>query len=179
MRANFRMPKDMQLLFTKDELETMNVKLANKLNEYYCPRCNAENPLHIVGILNGVFRFVSDVTRHLKFEFVINFIKVSSYKDTQTQSKIEFDHEEAKQYNQYEHVLLIDDLWDSGSTFLAIKAVIPKAELCTLVVKGNEGHKHVKFIGIDKVPIVWVIGYGFHFGNVGRGWPIVVYRGEV
>ena len=147
-RKNFRMHNDMQVLLTEPEINALLAKLAVKLNAFYSPLCTVEKPLQILGILNGCYRFVSDLTKLLQFEFEVNFFKVSSYANQKQTGSMVFDEEFVKKFNDYEHVLLLDDVWDSGSTFLAVQACVPIAKIGAFVVKGKVDNLKVDFAAI-------------------------------
>ena len=95
---------------------------------------------------------MSDLTKLLHFEFEVNFFKVSSYANQKQTGSMVFDEEFVKKYTEYDHVLLLDDVWDSGSTFLAVQACVPNAKIGAFVVKGKEDNPKVDFAAIQKCP---------------------------
>lgn len=53
--------------------------------------------------------------------------------------------------------LIIDDLWDSGATFKAIKEVCPKVRTAALYYKSLSAFALVDWMGFEKRPDQWIV----------------------
>jgi hypoxanthine phosphoribosyltransferase len=69
----------------------------------------------LIGVLNGAFVFTADLVRYLNFDCEVDFIRVSSYKGTQSIGSIELNLH-LKYEVKGRDVILIDDILDTGLT---------------------------------------------------------------
>mgnify|MGYP001007777646 FL=1 len=69
----------------------------------------------LIGVLNGAFVFTADLVRYLNFDCEVDFIRVSSYKGTQSIGSIELNLQ-LKYEVKGRDVILIDDILDTGLT---------------------------------------------------------------
>lgn len=143
----------------------------------------------LVPILAGSFMFVADLIRHLPLKMQIRMLSISSYPDTSTtsrQAQVQQQLSNLPQSLQDAHVLLVDDILDSGRTLrLAIDLLATRqpASLRTCVLlrkqRPNVTNMHVDYIAFD-VPDRFVVGYGLDYNNYYRNLPdIVTLRSEV
>ena len=133
--------------------------------------------LTIVPILTGAIILTADLIREMPSRLKINLMTVSSYPGaalrTQGSSIV------AKQLGDVagRHVLLVDDILDSGGT---LKLVIPvlqelgaaSVRTCVLLRKDRDTARVVQadYVGFD-IPDEFVVGYGLDFDNVYRNLP--------
>ncbi len=136
--------------------------------------------LMIVPILTGAMIFCGDLIRKIPIAMRIGLCTVSSYpgQSVRTQG--------AKLLSQQlgdlrgRHVLLIDDILDSGGT---LRLVIPllrdmgpaSVRACVLLRKDRPEARSVSvdYVGFD-IPDVFVVGYGLDYNNYYRNLPDVV-----
>ncbi|HEY0009686.1 MAG TPA: hypoxanthine phosphoribosyltransferase [Tepidisphaeraceae bacterium] len=137
---------------------------------------NAEG-MTIVPILTGAMIFTADLIRCIPVRMKINLMTVSSYPGAalRTQGSTVV----AKQLGDVKgrHVLLIDDILDSGGT---LKLVVPvmkelgaaSVRICVLLRKDRDTARevHADYVGFD-IPDEFVIGYGLDYDNVYRNLP--------
>ncbi|MFH1227352.1 MAG: hypoxanthine phosphoribosyltransferase [Planctomycetota bacterium] len=125
----------------------------------------------IVGVLNGVFIFMSDLIRHLDIPVHIDFIKVSSYgSGTVSSGKIRV-LLDIVQPVKGKDVLIVDDIIDTGLTISHIRRMLlrqkPRSiKVCTLLDKPNQRKVNVRidYCGF-KIPSKFVVGYGMDFNE--------------
>lgn len=157
-----------------NEIATIVKDTANKINTYYKNIITEENPLIIVGILNGSFMFLSDLVKHIDLHCQIHFIKVTSYEGTETTGKITKLiglNENIKNLN----VLIVEDIVDTGITINNIIDTLNKEEpaslnICTMLYKKEKyisNPINIEFIG-KEIPDKFVIGYGLDYNKSGR-----------
>ena len=73
----------LKLVFSSAEIQDRVSELANKINAEYAGR-----EIVVVGLLNGAICFLTDLIRQLTVPYVVDFMKLSSYKGTS--SKVHF-----------------------------------------------------------------------------------------
>jgi hypoxanthine phosphoribosyltransferase len=84
------------------------------------------------------------------------------------------------------HLLLIDDILDSGGTLRLVTAMLAElgpasVRICVLLRKPREESKgvHVDYVGFE-IPDEFVVGYGLDYNNYYRNLPdIVTLKKEV
>jgi len=140
----------------------------------------------LVMILSGSIIFVADLMRHLPIRMKLGLITVSSYAGATTESH------GAEVLNGLNvdvfdrHVLLIDDILDTGGTLRLVRAKLdqhqPKSiRTCVLLRKPSKAPPDVPadFVGFD-IEDVFVVGYGLDFDDHYRNIPdIGVLRREI
>ena len=89
--------------------------VADKLNAEY-----AGKSVVLIGVLNGAFMFIADLVRHLTFDCEVDFIRVSSYKGTTSTESIELNLQ-LKFEVKGKHVVLVDDILDTGLTLFKLR----------------------------------------------------------
>jgi hypoxanthine phosphoribosyltransferase len=146
-------------------------------------------PLTLVPILTGSIIFVSDLVRHLPLRMQIRMLSVSSYPGASTQSKGARLREELSWLPDSlagQHLLVIDDVLDSGSTLDLVTGVLARrapASLRTCVFLRKQRPEAMRvpvdYVGFD-IPDEFVVGYGLDFNDYYRNLPdIVTLRPEV
>lgn len=160
--------KDFELFLSEDEIQSGISKLAYKINHDY-----AGKDVIFLGILNGAFMFIADLLKKVDLECEVSFIKVSSYKGTSTTGKV---HELIGLVNSLKdkHVLIVEDIVDTGLTLDKIYSIIDHDEPSSLEVvsllykpdsfKGNHPPKYFGF----SIPNKFVVGYGLDYLEHGR-----------
>jgi hypoxanthine phosphoribosyltransferase len=133
---------------------------------------NGEVPVFI-GVLNGAFRFASDLYANLDINCEIEFIKLASYQGTESTGKVR-EMAGLKGDLSGRHVIIIEDIVDTGHTLkylieeLSKKA--PKSiKTATLLYKPEayKGEYPIEYIGFE-IPELFVVGYGLDFDGHGR-----------
>ena len=145
--------------------------LGQQISEKY----RGQKPLFI-GVLNGSFMFIADLLRHCEVECEVAFVRLSSYKGTQSTGKIETVYGLEMSIVDRQ-IIVVEDIVDSGRTlhyFLEfIKQQQPSSvELATLLFKPEAVQFQVKldYIGFE-IPDKFVIGYGLDYDGLCRNLP--------
>lgn len=126
----------------------------------------------ILGILKGAFVFMSDLIRKIPLPMEVDFLTISSYMG-RTRATVE-PYVPDNQWPQIagRHVLLVEDILDSGRTMAyaareCLKRGAKSFRVCTLMAK--EGFETSAFPNPDYVgfviPNAFVVGYGLDFGE--------------
>lgn len=153
------------------EKETIQIeveRIASELNRDYADK----NPLFIA-ILNGSFMFASDLFKLIQVPAEICFIKLASYKGTQSTGQvitaIGLDRDLFER-----DVVIIEDIVDTGKT---LTAFLPQLEhqqprslkICSLLHKkaATTYPVQIDYLGFE-IPDLFVVGYGLDYNGFGR-----------
>ena len=136
-------------------------------------------PVTVVGILNGCLMFLADLVRRIDLPLRVAFLTASSYRGTATApGKLEIRDELLPDLNG-RHVLLLDDILDTGKTLTRVVAhLIDKgaASVKVGVLLRKVGRQEVPFepdfVGFT-IPDRFVVGYGLDFDDEYRHLPYV------
>ena len=161
--------KRFDLHLSPTQIQTRVRELASQINAE-----QAEGPAILLPILNGAFMFAADLVRELTFEAELSFIKVSSYGSGMTSSKKLQMHHDTSIPLEGKHVLLIEDIVDSGFTSQYLFKHVEEqnaasVKLVSLLFKPNnfQAERRPDYIGFD-IPSDFVVGYGMDFAQRGR-----------
>jgi hypoxanthine phosphoribosyltransferase len=158
-------------LFSEQEVQTRVRELGAALTE----RLGGSNPLFI-SILSGAFVFASDLIRAFKGDCEVGFVKLSSYKGTQSTGAIQTVMGLEKELAG-RHVVVVEDIVDTGRTlhfFLEQLRLQNPASICTTAfLRKPEAAAfpvQVDFVGFD-IEDKFVVGYGLDYEGLGRNLP--------
>jgi hypoxanthine phosphoribosyltransferase len=136
--------------------------------------------LTIVPILTGAMIFCADLIRHIPIQLRIGLCGVSSYPGKSLRSQGAQLLSEQLGEVRGRHVLLLDDILDSGGTFSLVIPALRRMEpaslrTCVLLRKDRSSARamEVDYVGFD-IPDEFVVGYGLDFNNYYRNLPDVV-----
>jgi hypoxanthine phosphoribosyltransferase len=133
----------------------------------------------VVAIINGALLFVADLLREIRRPIRLDCIRVSSYRnETRSIGKPEIVHSMTIDIAN-RHVLLIDDVLDTGKTLSAVVELIKKlnpASVKTCVLLEKKGRREIDFeadfVGFP-IPDKFVVGYGLDFAERYRNLPSI------
>jgi hypoxanthine phosphoribosyltransferase len=149
-------------------------ELAHEITQDY-----KSKELTVVSILNGSFIFMADLLRRVPLPLQLDAWSVSSYKGTKSQGEIQFRQSHIADVRG-RHVLLLDDILDSGLTLKAIKSKLmaesgaASIRSCVLLRKNVQREVAVEadYIGFD-IPNEFVVGYGLDYNEEYRNLPYI------
>jgi hypoxanthine phosphoribosyltransferase len=138
-----------------------------------------DKELTVIAILNGSFIFMADLLRRIPLPLQVDGWSVSSYHGTSTTGRINFRQTQLADVKG-RHVLLLDDILDSGLTIRSIKERIERESgaaslrVCVLLRKTVERARHVDadYVGFD-IPNEFVVGYGLDYNERYRNLPYI------
>jgi hypoxanthine phosphoribosyltransferase len=138
-----------------------------------------DRPLVLVGVLKGAFVFLSDLARHVDLDVEVEFMAVSSYGSATRTSGVVRIVKDLDTDLHGRHVLLVEDIIDSGLTLRYLRknlAVRQPAslEVCALLVRDGlqHGDPGLRYEGF-RIPPDFVVGYGLDHGERYRNLPDV------
>jgi len=161
-----------KVLITCSEIEQTVARLAAEINRDY----QNSHPLFI-GTLKGSFVFLADLIRHLDMPLDIDFVQLSSYgARKETSGKVTL-VQGLKTPVKGRHVLVVEDIVDSGLTISTLMDYLRKKKpaslkLCTLTDKPSRRQVPVDihYLGFT-VPNKFIVGYGIDWNENFRHLP--------
>jgi len=151
-----------------------------------CARTGADQVV-LVPILTGAIVFVADLIREMPLKLSLGVVAVSSYPGRSMTSKGAAIRGEIPPNLEGKHILVVDDILDSGRTLGLVRRLIQEQNpasirICVLLRKvfadgmPREEEVEVEYVGFD-IPDAFVVGYGLDYDGYFRNYPeIAVLR---
>jgi hypoxanthine phosphoribosyltransferase len=150
-------------------------KLATEIESTYT---DAEE-LTLISIINGAIPFTADLMRHLNIPVRLDCMRVSSYKNETSATTAPDIIDMLRLQLRDQHVLLIDDILDTGKTLSHVVEILKDehpASLKVCVLLEKKGRREVEFtpdfVGFQ-IPDEFVVGYGLDFAERYRNLPCI------
>lgn len=133
----------------------------------------------LVPILTGALVFTADLIRHVPVQMSIRPVTVSSYPGTATSSQGANIHGAVPTDLGGAHVVIVDDILDSGRTLGLLRRVIEaqrpaSVRIAVLLRKrkpaGRDEHVEVEHVGFE-IEDEFVVGYGLDYDGYFRNLP--------
>ncbi len=171
-----------ETLFSETEIKNRDSAIAQKLAVDY-----KHKGLTVIGVLNGSLVFLSDLVRQMPLPVKIDTIKANTYRGASTKAAAVTEIIHNINVNvKDEHVLIVDDILDTGRTLSEIIRVLTEysplsIKVCVLLNKRARREKEIEpdyccFEIEDK----FVVGYGLDYDNRYRNLPyIAVLRDSI
>ena len=148
--------------------------LAHQITEDYRGK-----DLTAIAILNGSFIFVADLLRRIPLPLQVDCWSVSSYHGTKSSGQVNFRQTQLADVRG-RHVLILDDILDTGVTLRAIhdrltaESGAASVKICALLRKNIVGDRPIDadYVGFD-IPNEFVVGYGLDYNERFRNLPYV------
>ncbi|HIE38059.1 MAG TPA: hypoxanthine phosphoribosyltransferase [Anaerolineales bacterium] len=164
-----------KVLIPEKALQARVAELAREINAIYT---DEDRPL-LVCVLKGAFMFLADLTRYLEIRHEIDFMEISSYGKGTVSSGVVRILLDLAQSIEGRHVLIVEDIIDSGRTLDYITRNLHTRQpaslrVCTLLSKParREIDIPVDLVGFD-IPDEFVVGYGLDFAEEYRNLPFI------
>jgi hypoxanthine phosphoribosyltransferase len=133
-----------------------------------------------VAALTGALIFLSDLIRRLPLRLRLDVVRVSSYPHRATASREPSVPIASAGDLPGRHVLIIDDILDTGKTLELIRGLVlaagaASARTCVLISKRRDdlpARVAADFVGFD-IEDQFVVGYGLDYGDLYRNLPDV------
>ena len=135
--------------------------------------------LLLIGVLKGAVFFMADLMRHLTVPCEVDFMAISSYGAATDSSGIVRILKDLDINIEGRHVLVVEDIIDSGLTLSYLIRNLESREpatleVCALLTKPSrrEIDVPVRYVGFE-IPNKFVVGYGLDFAERYRNLPYV------
>ncbi len=135
--------------------------------------------LLLIGVLKGAVFFMADLMRKLTIPCEVDFMAISSYGASTDSSGVVRILKDLDINIEGRHVLVVEDIIDSGLTLSYLMRNLESREpatleVCALLTKPDrrEIDVPVRYVGFE-IPNRFVIGYGLDFAERYRNLPYV------
>lgn len=173
-----------EILIAKKDIAKKVAEIGEAINRDY--NLEPGESLVVICLLKGAMTFTSDLIRTLNMPVRLEVLVASSYGDgTESTRQVNVKYQSFDELDG-QHVLIVDDITDSGNTMKAIGQLIetyqPKdIRYCTFLDKPSrrEVDLDIQYIGFE-IPDEFVVGYGLDFAGNYRELPdiCVIREGE-
>ena len=173
---SFTTPHQLKPVLAREEIEKRIKGLSLEISQDY-----AGLDLVLIGVLNGVFMFMSDLAKDLTIPACIDFVRLASYgAGMKTSGRIvlgkDLDCDLAGR-----HALIVEDIADSGITIDWLKKHIAEkgaasVKVCVLVDKLERRDVAVRldYVGFQ-VEQGFLVGYGMDYNGQYRCLPDIYH----
>jgi hypoxanthine phosphoribosyltransferase len=163
-----------EILIDRETLAARVAELGTEVSADYEGR-----DLLLIGVLKGAVFFMADLMRHLTVPCEVDFMAISSYGDATDSSGIVRILKDLDINIEGRHVLVVEDIIDSGLTLSYLIRNLESREpatleVCALLTKPSrrEIDVPVRYVGFE-IPNKFVVGYGLDFAERYRNLPYV------
>jgi len=183
------LPLTQRVLIDAEALQACVRTLATRIRaEYRTSVPEEEIPLSVVIAMNGAFRLGADLVGQLdpntwpdgagpRFRTQISTVRSSSYRGTSAgpMTLLSDSPEQLRQLFEDRHVLLVDDILDTGRTLAELRKLVlayrPRSlRVCVLLEKEgrNETGVRADYVGFRVHRDLFVVGYGLDYDGLYR-----------
>jgi hypoxanthine phosphoribosyltransferase len=155
-----------EILIGEDRLQARIQELGREITNDYAGR-----ELLLVGVLKGAVFFMADLMRSITVPCEIDFMAISSYGASTDSSGVVRILKDLDINIEGRHVVVIEDIVDSGLTLSYLMRNLESREpasleVCALLTKPGrrEIDVDVRYVGFE-IPNKFVIGYGLDFAE--------------
>ncbi|MBN1201411.1 MAG: hypoxanthine phosphoribosyltransferase [Anaerolineae bacterium] len=165
-----------EILIGEDALQVRIRELGEQISADYADTKN----LLLICILKGGVMFLADLARHITVPHRVDFMAISSYgagvREASGHVRIDMD---LRQDIQDKHILIVEDIIDSGHTMNYILSLLStrnpaSLRVCTLLSKPGRREVPISldYVGFE-IPNKFVFGYGLDLDELFRNLPFV------
>jgi hypoxanthine phosphoribosyltransferase len=164
----------MKTLLSANDIQRRVVEMAQQIAADY-----RGQSITIVGVLTGCLMFLADLVRHLDMPLRIVLLQASSYRGETTAPGALRVQLELLPDLRGRHVLLLDDILDTGQTLAFLRQHLQNLGVASLriaVLLHKMGRQQVP-LEVDysgfNIPDAFVVGYGLDYNDEYRHLPYV------
>ncbi|MEO7020055.1 MAG: hypoxanthine phosphoribosyltransferase [Ktedonobacteraceae bacterium] len=138
-----------------------------------------DRPLLLLGTLKGAVPFIADLARTIELPLELDYMAISSYGNSTQSSGVVRILKDLEGPISHKHVLIVEDIIDSGLTLSYLMEVLRQRRplslrVCTLLDKERERIKPVTcdYVGFT-ISDRFVVGYGLDYAQRYRNLPYI------
>ena len=168
-----------RVLITEEEIKAAIKKAGAEIAKIYDGR-----PILLVSVLKGAFVFMADLCRAVDAPCEIGFMCAKSYyKGTVSSGMVQITMDLEQDVKDY-HVVIVEDIIDTGRTLRDIVGLLAAREplsLHVVTLLDKPSRRIVDFtpdMALFTIPDHFVIGYGLDCGEYFRNLPYIAEYGE-
>ena len=162
-----------KVLLSEQQLKARIHELGEELSREYVDK----DPI-FVGVLKGVVVFYADMVREITIPCQFDFMWISSYSGTESTGQMDVKRDLSADIKG-RHVLILEDILDSGRTLKQIKEILEQREpasikICTMLDKpsGRKETLEADYVCFT-IPDGFVVGMGLDYQDYYRNLPFV------
>lgn len=162
------------VLFSAEAIQGRVKELAANVEEMH-----AGQELTVIAIINGALIFTADLIRRVRLPLRLDCIRAVSYEEATRPVHEPKVIDSVRLDVKDRHVLLIDDILDTGHTLRTVRAEMLErgpASVTTCVLLDKKVRREVEFsadlVGFE-IPDRFVVGYGLDFAERYRHLPCI------
>ncbi len=166
------------ILISEEQIRDRTAELAETIAKRY-PVDAPEGDLLLVGVLKGAIMFMTDFARALPIPTQLEFMAVSSYGSSTSSSGVVRILKDLDRDINGRHVLIVEDIIDSGLTLSWLKRNLatrnPASLSVVTLLRKPDAIKvdvEVSDVGFD-IPNEFVVGYGLDYIERYRDLPYI------
>ncbi|KAL4651687.1 hypothetical protein ACB092_01G179000 [Castanea dentata] len=175
-----------RVLWDQQQISRRVTELASQISADFGGAANSDSPPPpvLVGVATGAFLFLADLVRNIDLPISVDFVRAESYGSGTISSgapKLSLD---LKVDVKGKHVILVEDIVDTGSTLSCLIAYLESkgassVSVCAFLDKPTRRKVHFQPLGQGKFykgfecPDDFVVGYGMDFAELYRNLPYV------
>ncbi|GAB4551204.1 MAG: hypoxanthine phosphoribosyltransferase [Phycisphaerales bacterium] len=182
-----------RVLLSKDQIATRVRELGRAVSNDLEKKLLAEGDdpdghadrVVMLPVMTGAFVFTADLVREMPLKLSIRLVAVESYPGTATESKGAKIRGAMPKDLDGRHVVIVDDIHDSGRTLQLIQEICQEqgaASVVSCVLLDKQVEKAVDapadYAGFE-IPDEFVVGYGLDYDGYFRNLPEIVTLKEV
>jgi hypoxanthine phosphoribosyltransferase len=159
-------------LVTQEAMRARIKELGKQISQDYQGK-----DLLVVGVLKGAYVFFADLARVIRLPIQIDFLIPKNHKKISGSGKSIKVWTELTEKTNKRHVLLVEDIVDSGVTAQSLVTKLMKKKpasvaVCALISKpaNRKVEVDLRYVGFE-VPPIYVVGYGLDFKQKYRNLP--------
>jgi hypoxanthine phosphoribosyltransferase len=174
-RLDDRHPDIARVLLSSQHIQARVAELGRQITSDYAD----VDELLLVGVLKGSVVFIVDLARQIDLPLAMDFIAISSYGQSTESSGVVRLLKDLDSDIQDRHVLIIEDIIDSGLTLAYLLDQLERRNpaslrICSLLNKPERRTTNVRvdYLGFD-IPNEFVVGYGLDYAEHYRNLPFI------
>lgn len=163
-----------EVLFSTATIQARVAELGTRITSDY-----AGKTLLLLGTLKGAVPFIADLARAIELPLELDYMAISSYGNSTQSSGVVRILKDLEGPIDNKHVLIVEDIIDSGQTLHYLMEVLRQRRplslrVCTLLDKERERVKPITcdYTGFT-IPDRFVVGYGLDYAQHYRNLPYI------
>lgn len=163
-----------KVLLTKEEIDNRIAELGKQITNDY-----AGKEIVMICLLNGAAWFATDLSRAIETDMRMDFMVASSYGNgTNTSGNVKVLLDVRTDITN-KHVLVVDDIIDTGTTFKAITDMLASRGVASIKTCALCDKKERRTTGLEAdyigfvIPDEFVVGFGLDYAGNYRNLPYI------
>ena len=169
--------ESIEVLYDRQTIQNRVAELGREIARDYAP---VTDTLYMVCVLKGSTHFFSDLLLNIPIDVHYMFIQIAGYTGSSSTGQIVV-KSWIEESVQGKHVIVVEDILDSGKTLKYVLNYLSKyhpetLEVATLVDKVSKDHYGIKakYVGFN-APDYFLLGYGLDYNQRFRNLPFIGY----